>query len=44
LPAFVESLRLNAVRFDSKNRHLLIIDGFDDLMRNKQLQYDALGS
>jgi hypothetical protein len=44
LPAFVESLKINACRFRSENKHLLIIDGFDDLIRNKNLQYDALGA
>jgi hypothetical protein len=44
LPFFVERLRLVSRRFKTENKHLLIIDGFDDLLRRGALQYDALGA
>jgi hypothetical protein len=44
LPFFVERLKLVSRRFRSKSRHLLIIDGFDELLRRGHLQYDALGA
>jgi hypothetical protein len=42
LPFFIERLKLVASRFHSTNKHLLIIDGFDELLRRGTLQYDAL--
>lgn len=44
LPFFVERLKLNIERFRSESRHLIIVDGFDDLLRRRNLQYDALGA
>lgn len=44
LPFFVERLRQIARRFKTENRHLIVIDGFDDLLRRGNLQYDALGA
>lgn len=44
LPFFVDRLKLIAGRFRSESRHLLIVDGFDDLLRRGTLQFDALGS
>ena len=44
LPFFVERLKLISGRFQSKSKHLLIIDGFDELLRRGHLQYDALGA
>ncbi len=44
LPFFVERLRMLVRRIETENRHLLIIDGFDDLLREGKLQYDALGA
>jgi hypothetical protein len=44
LPFFVEHLRLLARGFRSPNKHILVIDGFDDLLRRGTLQYDALGA
>jgi len=42
-PFSIDRLKLVARRFTSTNRHLLIIDGFDELLRRGTLQYDALG-
>jgi hypothetical protein len=44
LPFFVEHLRLLARSFKSPNKHILVVDGFDDLLRRGTLQYDALGA
>lgn len=44
LPFFVDRLRMIARRFRSPSRHILVIDGFDDLLRRGTLQYDALGA
>jgi hypothetical protein len=43
-PFFIDRLKLIAKRFKSENQHLLIIDGFDELLRRGNLQYDALGA
>jgi hypothetical protein len=43
-PFLVERLKGVCSRFKSNSRHLLIIDGFDELLRRGHLQYDALGS
>jgi hypothetical protein len=42
-PFLVNCLKLVAGRFKSESKHLLIIDGFDELLRRGHLQYDALG-
>ena len=44
LPFFATRLRMIARRFTTANKHLLVIDGFDDLLRRGHLQYDALGA
>ena len=44
LPFFVERLRMLVRRIATKSTHLLIIDGFDELLREGKLQYDALGA
>lgn len=44
LPFFVEHLRVLAKSFRSPNKHILVIDGFDDLLRRGTLQYDALSA
>jgi hypothetical protein len=44
LPFFADRLRLIARRFSTESKHLLVIDGFDDLLRRGHLQYDALGA
>jgi hypothetical protein len=44
LPFFVERLKLLVERFQTRSQHILIIDGFDDLLRRRHLQYDALGA
>jgi hypothetical protein len=44
LPFFIERLKRSARRFRTSSRHLLIIDGFDELLRRGNLQYDALGA
>ncbi len=44
LPFFVERLKLNAERFSTDSKHLIVVDGFDDLLRRRNLQYDALGA
>ena len=42
-PFLVDRLKLISTRFQSESKHLLIIDGFDELLRRGHLQYDALG-
>jgi hypothetical protein len=42
-PFLVDRLKLVCTRFESESKHLLIIDGFDELLRRGHLQYDALG-
>ena len=42
-PFMVDRLKLVSTRFESESKHLLIIDGFDELLRRGHLQYDALG-
>jgi hypothetical protein len=42
-PFLVDRLKLIAARFKSESKHLLVIDGFDELLRRGNLQYDALG-
>lgn len=42
LPCFVECLRANAASFKSNSKHLLIIDGLDDLLRTRKLAHTAL--
>jgi hypothetical protein len=42
-PFFIDRLKSIGKRFKSNSRHLLIIDGFDELIRRGHLQYDALG-
>jgi hypothetical protein len=44
LPFFIERLKLNAALFRSESKHMVVIDGFDDLLRRRTLQYDALGA
>jgi len=44
LPFFVERLKLNAERLRTDSKHLIVVDGFDDLLRRRNLQYDALGA
>jgi hypothetical protein len=44
LPFFIERLKLNAGLFRSQSKHIVVIDGFDDLLRRRTLQYDALGA
>jgi len=44
LPFFVERLKLVIQKFESPNKHIIIVDGFDDLLRRRSLQYDALGA
>jgi hypothetical protein len=43
-PFFIDCLRSVAKKFRTRSRHLLIIDGFDQLLRRGNLQYDALGA
>lgn len=43
-PFVVDRLRSIATSFTSESKHLLIIDGFDELLRRGHLQYDALGA
>ncbi|HEY6347095.1 MAG TPA: hypothetical protein VIY49_36860 [Bryobacteraceae bacterium] len=42
VPCFVEWLKRNARRVRSPNRHLLVVDGLDDLLRKGKQAYVAL--
>jgi len=42
LPFFADHLKSAVLQFKSPNRHFLIVDGFDELMRRGNLQWDAL--
>ena len=41
---FVETLRMVAASVRSNSRHLLIIDGLDDVLLREPIQYDALAA
>jgi hypothetical protein len=41
-PFFVERLKAVASTFKSRSRHLLIIDGLDDVLTSAKVQYDSL--
>src|SRR5882672_1368953 len=41
-PFFVERLKTVASTFQSASRHLLIIDGLDDVLTSTKVQYDSL--
>jgi hypothetical protein len=40
----VDRLKLLSSSFRSESKHIIIVDGFDDLLRRRNLQYDALGA
>lgn len=42
IPLFVERLRLIARNFRSSNKHLLIIDGLDDILIERNVQFESL--
>lgn len=42
VPFFIEFLKKIALGFRSPNRHLLIIDGLDDVLTKRDIQYEAL--
>lgn len=44
LPFFVERLKTIAGKFRSGNRHILIIDGLDDILTYRQIQYQSLAA
>jgi len=44
IPFFVEHLKRLAASFRTQNKHIIIVDGFDDLLRRRNLQFDALGA
>lgn len=43
-PFFVERLKSVASTFKSTSRHLLIIDGLDDILTSAKVQYDSLAA
>ena len=44
IPYFVERLRLIASTFRSESRHLLIIDGLDEVLTQNEIQYQSLAA
>lgn len=44
LPFFVERLKSIAISFRSESRHLLIIDGLDDILTKREIQYQSLAA
>jgi hypothetical protein len=44
LPFIVDRLKMVTCKFKTESKHLVIIDGFDELLRRGNLQYDALGA
>jgi hypothetical protein len=44
LPFFVQRLRILASRFRSRSKHLLIIDGLDDILTAREAQYQSLAA
>jgi hypothetical protein len=44
LPFFVERLKKIATSFRSESRHLLIIDGLDDILSKREAQYQSLAA
>ncbi len=44
LPFIVERLKQVAGRLRTESKHIVLVDGFDDLLRRRNLQYDALGA
>lgn len=44
LPLFVDRLKEIASRFRSESRHLLMIDGLDDILTASPVQYDSLAA
>ena len=44
LPFFVDRLKATAQNFVSESRHILVIDGLDDILTSSQIQYDALAA
>jgi hypothetical protein len=44
LPFFVERLKEIASEFKSSSKHLLIIDGLDDILTKRDVQYDSLAA
>lgn len=43
-PFFVERLKAVATTFRSESRHLLVIDGLDDVLTAATVQYDSLAA
>jgi hypothetical protein len=41
---FVENLRSLVSQFETPNRHIVIIDGLDDVLIEKEVQYEAVGA
>lgn len=44
LPSFVESLKTLITQVRSSSRHYLIIDGLDDILTSKEIQYKSLSA
>ena len=44
IPLFVESLKDIICGFSTESKHYLIIDGLDDILTSKEVQYTSLGS
>ncbi|MES5099251.1 hypothetical protein ABUK73_13560 [Agrobacterium sp. BA1120] len=44
IPDFVESLKTIIRGFRSSSRHYLIIDGLDDILTSREIQYKSLGA
>jgi hypothetical protein len=44
IPFFVERLEQAVLRFTSTSRHLLVIDGLDDILTHRDVQYQSLAA
>lgn len=44
IPFFVDRLKAIACKFKSDSMHLLVIDGLDDILTHKKVQYDSLAA
>ncbi len=44
LPFFVERLKSIAISFRSDSKHLLIVDGLDDILSKREIQYQSLAA
>ena len=44
IPFFVDRLKAIAERFRSESRHILVLDGLDDILSRKQVQYESLAA